>query len=111
MDLELEITNHIRWIDSLASLLDSEELTEETFSAISEHDKCALGQWLMSKESKSLQGLPEFEKLIESHKLFHELAAEMVEAVQLNQETDVMVLQTQFIEESRKVIDNLRRLK
>lgn len=110
MDLKQEITNHIRWIDSLASMLDSDDLTDETFNAISEHDKCALGKWMISEESKEFQGLAEFEELSESHKLFHELAAEMVEAVQLDQETDVLVLQEQFIEESQKVIGHLRRL-
>lgn len=110
MDLRQEITNHIRWIDSLASLLDSDELTDETFNAISEHDKCALGRWLASDESKGFWELPEFERLSESHKAFHDLAAKMVEALQLDQETDVMVLHTQFVEASQKVIGYLQQL-
>lgn len=110
MDLKQEITNHIRWIDSLASLLDSDELTDERLSAISEHDKCELGKWLGSKESKGYQALPEFEKLVESHRVFHELAGSMVAAVQLDQETDVLALQTRFIEESQKVVGYLKQM-
>ena len=110
MDLKQEITNHIRWIDSLASLLDSDELTEDKLNAISEHDKCALGKWLISDESKDYQGRPEFKELVDSHKAFHELAGSMVAAVQLDEEAEVLVLQTQFLEESQKVVGYLQQL-
>lgn len=110
MDLRQEITNHIRWIDSLASLLDSDELTEERLNAISEHDKCALGQWMLSDESKDFQAMPEFQELVESHKAFHELAGSMVAAVKLDQEIDVIALQTQFLEESQKVVACLQQM-
>lgn len=110
MDLRQEITNHIRWIDSLASLLDSSELSEERLNAISEHDKCALGKWLNSDESRDFQAMPEFAKLVESHKAFHELAGSMVAAVKLDEETEVLALQARFIEESQKVVGYLQQM-
>lgn len=110
MDLRNEIINHLEWMDTIASLLGSEEFTEEYIQAITQHDKCALGQWLDSDDSKELKYLPEFEKLIESHAAFHKLAGNLITAVQLGKESDAIESHRQFIEESQKVIAYLQNL-
>jgi methyl-accepting chemotaxis protein len=107
MDIKQEITNHLEWIETIASLLGGEEITQEDLQAITQHNKCALGQWLNSEASMKFKDLPEYEKLIESHKAFHKLAGNLITALQLNKEAEVIESQEQFVEMSQKVIDYL----
>ena len=110
MDIEQEITSHLEWIETIASLLGGEEITQEDLQAITQHDKCALGQWLNSEDSMKFKNLSEYEKLIESHKEFHKLAGNLITALQLDKEAEVIESQEQFIEMSKKVIDYLHIL-
>ena len=110
MDIGQEITNHLEWIETIASLLGGEEITQEDLQAITQHDKCALGQWLNSEDSMKFKNLSEYEKLIESHKEFHKLAGNLITALQLDKEAEVIESQEQFIEMSKKVIDYLHIL-
>ena len=107
MDIGQEITNHLEWIETIASLLDSEEITQEELQVITQHDKCMLGQWLNSEASMKFKDLPEYEKLIESHKAFHKLAGYLITALQLDKESKAIESHKQFIEMSQKVIDYL----
>ncbi|MBG7600989.1 MAG: hypothetical protein IZT60_00390, partial [Gammaproteobacteria bacterium] len=52
----------------------------------------------------------EFEKLIESHDVFHKLAGSLITALQLGKEAKAIELQTQFIEMSQKVINYIQIL-
>lgn len=56
------------------------------------------------------KNLSEYEKLIESHKEFHKLAGNLITALQLDKEAEVIESQEQFIEMSKKVIDYLHIL-
>lgn len=110
MDLGKEITNHLEWIEKIASLLGDEEVTEEALAEVTRHDKCELGRWLSSEESTGYKNFPEFPELIESHNTFHELAGELIAALQ--QENEAMALESEkhFIEMSQKVIGHLQAL-
>jgi hypothetical protein len=110
MDIKQEITNHLEWIETIASLLDSEEISQEDIQVITQHDKCMLGQWLNSEASMKFKDLPEYEKLIESHEAFHKLAGNLITALQLDKEAEAIESQEQFIEMSQKVIDHLHIL-
>lgn len=110
MDLQEEITNHLEWIEMLASLLGSEEMTEDSLRTIRQHDRCKLGQWLDSEASESIRALPEYETLIKSHETFHNLAAGMISAAQQGNEADTAELHAQFIEASQQVVGSLRTL-
>jgi hypothetical protein len=110
MDIGQEITNHLEWIETIASLLDSEEITQEDLQVITQHDKCTLGQWLNSEASMKFKDLPEYEKLIESHEAFHKLAGNLITALQLDKEAEAIESQEQFIEMSQKVVDYLHSL-
>ncbi len=110
MNLQREITNHLEWIDTIASLLGSEEITEEALRVITQHNKCSLGHWLNSDASIKFKNLPEFEKLIESHNAFHKLAGSLITSLQLGNEAEAIELQAQFIEMSQKVINYIRIL-
>lgn len=110
MDIGQEITNHLEWIETIASLLDSEEISQEDLQAITQHDKCMLGQWLNSEASMKFKDLPEYEKLIESHEAFHKLAGSLITALQLDKEAEAIESQGHFIEMSQKVIDYLHIL-
>lgn len=110
MDIGQEITNHLEWIETIASLLSGEEVTQEYLQVITQHDKCALGQWLNSEASMKFKDLPEYEKLIESHKAFHKLAGNLITASQLNKEDEAIESQEQFVEMSQKVVDYLHIL-
>jgi hypothetical protein len=110
MDLRHEIINHLEWMDTVASLLGSEEMTKEQIQVISQHDKCELGKWLDSEASEDFKELPEFEMLIESHEAFHKLAGNLITAVQDNNEENAIESNRQFIEESQKVIGYLQSL-
>ena len=110
MNLGQEITKHLEWIDTIASLLGSEEITEENLQVITQHDKCSLGQWLNSDASTEFKNLPDFEKLIESHDAFHKLAGNLITALQQGKESEAIELQAQFIEMSQKVISYIQIL-
>jgi histidyl-tRNA synthetase len=110
MDLRNEIINHVEWMENVASLLGSEEVTEEEIQALTQHDKCALGKWLDSEASNEIKALPEFESLVESHSAFHKLAGNLITAVQLGKEADALESHKQFIEESQKVVGYLQTL-
>jgi len=108
MDIGKEITNHLEWIEIIVSLLGNEKITDENLHAITQHDKCALGQWLNSEASIEFKDLPEYEKLIKSHEAFHKLAGKLITALQQDNEAKAIESQEQFIEMSQKVIGYLR---
>jgi hypothetical protein len=110
MDLGQEITNHLEWIEDIASLLGNEEFSEQDLQTISQHDNCALGKWLDSDESQEFKDLPEFEQLVESHDAFHKLAGDLIAALQQGKEEEVIVSQDQFLEMSQSVIGHLQVL-
>lgn len=110
MDLNQEVTNHLQWIESLAAILGTDELTYEYLQRVTQHDKCALGKWLDSDEPGELKKRDEFELLIDSHDAFHRLAGDLITAAQQNKEADALELQAMFIEESKKVIGYLQSL-
>ena len=85
-------------------------MTEEDLRAITQHNKCSLGHWLNSDASTKFKNLLEFEKLIESHDVFHKLAGSLITALQLGKEAKAIELQTQFIEMSQKVINYIQIL-
>lgn len=110
MDLRDEIINHVEWMESVASLLGNEEVTDEKVQLLTQHDQCALGKWLDSEASKEFKALAVFESLVESHSAFHKLAGDLIIAAQLGKEADAVESEKQFIEESQKVVGYLKTL-
>lgn len=110
MDIRQEITNHLEWMETIASLLGKEEITEKELDAITHHDKCKLGLWLNSEAAVKFRDLPEYEKLMESHQAFHELAGKLLISLQLDKEADAIEIETQFIETSQTIIGYLQIL-
>ncbi|MCW8932869.1 MAG: CZB domain-containing protein [Gammaproteobacteria bacterium] len=110
MNLGQEITNHLEWIDTIASLLGNEEITEQDLQLVTQHDQCSLGQWLNSEASSEFKNFSEYEKLIESHNAFHKLAGNLITALQQGNEHDALESQVQFVEMSQKVIRYLKIL-
>ena len=111
MDIDQEIANHLDWIEVLVPLIGKEKVTEEELEAVTEHDKCALGQWLQSEEASGFRDLPEFEKLVESHEAFHKLAGRLIAAVGANQEGEAIESEEKFIAMSKQVIGYLQILR
>mgnify|MGYP001816202240 CR=1 FL=1 len=111
MDIEKEITNHLLWIEAIASLLDSEELADEDIQQITRHDQCSLGQWLNSDAAHAFRELPEFRKLLESHEEFHELAAKLIVSLQKGRDAEATKAHGQFIRMSQEVIGYLQVLR
>ena len=110
MDLELEITNHLEWIDLVASLINEETLEESDYKELTDHDHCALGQWMNSEESKELWELEEFKQLIQSHETFHNLAGDMVALIQQGKAEEALDTEEQFIHASQEVVQHLQAL-
>lgn len=107
MDIGKEITAHLEWIETIVSLLDGQEIAHADLQAITRHDQCELGQWLNSDDSLGFRDLPEYEKLVESHEAFHNLAGDLIAALQMNKEAEAIESQQHFLEMSQKVIDYL----
>jgi hypothetical protein len=110
MDLTQEITNHLEWIDSIASLLNNEQLSEDDLQEISAHNQCELGHWLDSDESSVFNDLPAFQKLTESHQQFHKLAGDLLSSLQQGNENEAIAAQEKFIQMSHQVISSLQAL-
>jgi len=108
MDIGQEITNHLEWIEGIASLLGKQEITEEELHSVTRHDQCALGQWLGSEASTEFKDLPEYHELVECHEAFHKLAGKLITALQLGNEAEAIASQEKFIAMSQKVIGYLR---
>ncbi len=109
MDIGKEIANHLEWMESIASLLGSEEITENEIQVISQQDKCKLGQWLKSEASSMLGDYPEYENLIESHETFHKLAGMLILSLRQGREAEAIEVEAQFIDASKKVIGYLHK--
>jgi hypothetical protein len=110
MDIRQEITKHLEWIERIASLLGNEDVTQEELHEITQHDKCALGQWLRSDASRKYRNLLEFQNLIDSHDEFHKLAGSFIAVFRQRNESEALKLEAQFIEMSKKVISYLHVL-
>jgi hypothetical protein len=110
MDINQEITKHLEWIERIASLLGNEDITQDELQKITQHDKCALGQWLRSDSSRRYQNLVEFQSLIDSHDEFHKLAGHLISALRQGEEDEALKSEAQFIEMSQKVIGFLHLL-
>lgn len=110
MDLAQEIDNHLQWIDTIASMLDKESLSDDELHAITQHDNCALGHWMDSDASNDLKDTEEFKLLAESHDAFHRLAGDLIIALQHGNETETVQAQEQFLGMSHEVIGHLQML-
>ncbi len=110
MDIKQEIANHLEWIEVLVSLIGRDDVSEDELEAVTQHDKCVLGQWLQSEEASTFKDLPEFAELVESHEAFHKLAGRLIAAVGKNQESEAIDLEEKFIAMSKRVIGYLQIL-
>ena len=110
MDLELEISNHLDWIDTVASLINEETLDESDYKELTDHDHCALGQWMNSEDSSELWDLEEFKALSQSHEKFHNLAGDMVAFIQQGKAEQALSTEEQFIQASQEVVQHLQAL-
>lgn len=110
MDLAQEITNHLEWIDQIASLLSSESLDEEDLQEITGHHKCELGHWLDSEGAEIFKDVPEYNKLVDSHEAFHKLAGTLLTSMQQGKEEAALQVEEQFLEKSHEVISYLQVL-
>ena len=110
MDLELEISNHLEWIDTIASMINDESLDESDYKELTDHDHCALGQWMKSEDSKTLWDLEEFKALTHSHEVFHNLAGEMVAFIEQGKADEALNCEQQFIHASQQVVQHLQAL-
>ena len=110
VDIQQEITNHLEWIETIASLLSNEKLAEEDFEEMTQHDNCKLGQWLNSEAALAFKDLPDFQKLIESHAEFHKLAGNMILSLQQDKEAAAIGAGDEFIRMSHELINYLQVL-
>lgn len=111
MDIRQEIDKHLKWIETVASLFAHEEMTQEEQHELTQHDRCALGQWLQSENSVKYRELPELAMLKENHAAFHQLAGDLISALVAGKEEEALQLQEKFIEKSQTVINCLQVLK
>jgi len=110
MDIKQEINQHIEWIERIASLLGTEEVTQEKIDELTQHDKCELGRWLSAEDSIAYQGFAEFQALIDSHAEFHRLAGELLAVLERGEEAEAIEAEARFLEMSQKVIGHLQAL-
>jgi len=110
MDIKQEINQHLEWIEKIAELLGSEAVTQEKIDELSQHDNCELGRWLRDDAANTYQSFPEYQALIESHTHFHQLAGELLKALEQEDEGRALEAGKAFIEMSQKVIGYLQAL-
>jgi hypothetical protein len=104
LDIGQEINRHLEWIETVVALLGNEEMSPQQVEEIAQHDRCALGKWLISEDSVAYQGVPELAGLRESHEAFHRLAGDLIGHLAEGREAEALELQSRFIEMSQKVI-------
>ena len=110
MDIAREIDKHLQWIETVVSLIGDDSITAKDLDQITQHDRCALGQWLNAEGSERFKNLPELEMLTETHEAFHKLAGELVTAVEAGKEDEATALQDSFVSKSQQLIEYLNLL-
>ncbi|MCB1775221.1 MAG: CZB domain-containing protein [Gammaproteobacteria bacterium] len=110
MDIAQEIDRHLQWIETAVSLIGDQSVTAGDLEEITQHDRCALGQWLNAEGSREFRDLPELELLKDSHEAFHKLAGTLVSAVEGGDESEAMAIQEDFIARSQELIGYLKVL-
>jgi hypothetical protein len=110
MNFHQEIEKHLGWIEGVVSLVSGRNISNENIEEISRGDLCALGRWLDSEEAGNAKNPAVFHELKESHQAFHTLAGNLVDALRIGDEAELLRYQDIFFETSRKVIDCLNLL-
>ena len=110
MDIAEEIDKHLQWIERVVSLIGDDNVTAKDLEEITQHDRCALGQWLNAVGSEKFKDVPELERLKESHEAFHKLAGDLVTAVEAGEESEATSSQQQFVNKSQQLIESLHVL-
>jgi hypothetical protein len=110
VDIKQEINKHIEWIEKIASLLGSEEVTQEKIDELTQHDKCELGRWLSEETAKAYHDFPDFQALIDSHAEFHQLAGKLLTALEQENEAEALETEARFLEMSQTVIGHMQAL-
>jgi hypothetical protein len=110
VEIAQEIDKHLQWIETVVSLIGDDNVTATDLDQITQHDRCALGQWLNAEGSKKFRDLPELEMLKETHEAFHKLAGELVAAVEAGNESEATASQDSFVAKSQQLIEYLNIL-
>lgn len=110
MDINQEINKHLAWMETVVTLLGSEQANQQEIDEISRHDLCALGQWLESNASQEIGDTPELAELKHAHEAFHNLAGQLISKLHAGSESEAIKAEEDFIMMSQAVIGHLQHL-
>ena len=111
MDFDAEIIKHLEWRTMIETLFRDRERAYVSPATIIQDDKCQLGKWIYSSESKIYANLPVFKTLIEVHKDFHLQAGTIMTICNNGDFTEASELEDEFYRLSAEVITCLKELK
>lgn len=77
VEIDSGIAAHKAWISRLRLYLDGISSDDISIAAAGDFTKCALGQWLYGP-GQQYELFLQFHELVETHKNFHDVAAEIV---------------------------------
>ena len=86
MDLGAAIDAHTQWRVKLKAAISRGEKLDA--STISQDTKCELGRWLSGEGRSRFGSKPEFQKLVNSHRAFHDAAGKVASAVNAGKTAD-----------------------
>ena len=112
MDFDQEIGKHLQWRTMVEGLFgDTERASYVSPSILIQDDKCHLGQWIYSDESRPFESHPSYKKLIHIHKEFHLKAGTILAICNNGNCESAAEFKDEFYSLSGEVIKCLEQLK
>jgi hypothetical protein len=111
IEIESAIAAHRMWSKRLRHIIDGVSQDRVTPAFIGNYTRCVLGEWLHGEGAK-YEGNSEYAKLLETHKIFHEVA-ENILTLHLagNSSAADLLLNGEFEILSTKVVNYLQQLR
>jgi len=111
MNIDEEISNHLQWIELVASLLSPDAPDDGEIDELTSHDQCSLGHWIESADAQKYRDSDTFQQLDKSHAAFHDLAGDLVILAQQDSMEKAEEVEERFIHLSQEVIEALQAFK
>lgn len=111
IDIDSAIAAHRAWSSRLSFYLDGISEDVVTVERVGDFTACVLGRWLYGS-GEDYKSFVQYHELLEVHKQFHLVAAEVVRLHHLgDDETANQLLAGEFEDLSHRVVEYLKQLK
>lgn len=105
-DFDLALAQHAMWVTRLKLFTMGIGETGLTPAQAADHAACELGRWL-GQAPEACKALPQYQRLVEIHAHFHDLAGQVVELAQKGDGAEVDLLLGTTLPEASNAVSQL----